>query len=192
MRAFLMLAAVTLTTAAAHAATSTTTGTFTGSALAYDPATDFSPFTGYSPPSQLGGFNGLITLSGFDTALGTLNSITISEQADTSLEFTQADPFGTSELLNASVFTSGVSPFGDHDIDLPYTFFNPSTIPFHTFDTGVQYNDSGPGTPFTDTTPTDFTPFLTKTIYVPVLGYVTQGPSTGSYLGQPRRRSATP
>ena len=165
-----------------QAATVSTTDSFTGSALIYDPATDYSPGTGYSPPSQLGGYDGLLTLKGFNTALGTLNSVSIDETIQSSVEFQQAYAFGSSIVINASVFAEGQSPYGGFGFNLPYTFSIPSTVPGNTYDTGTQYSNATSAT-YSNNFPLTFSPFLGGNIYVPVLGYVIFGSSTGSFLG---------
>lgn len=171
------------------ASTITTTDSFTGSALIYDPATDYSPATGYSPPGNLGGYDGLLTLQGFDTALGTLNSISLTESVETSLQFQQAVAYGTSIEINAHPYITGQTPYGSAGFAIPYTFFIANTVPFYTtvpyqtYDTGVQNKSGGPST-YTNNLAATFGPFLNQDIYVPVLGYVVWDTgSTGSYLG---------
>ncbi len=168
---------------AAHAATMTTTATFSGNALIYDPATDYSPGTGYSPPTQLGGYDGLLTLQGFNTALGTLNSVSLTESLTSSLEFKQAFPYGDSEELNADIYVTGQTPYGGVGFFVPYSFSLTNTVPHQTYDTGVQYVTSPAGPPYINIFPSTFTPFLNGNVYVPVLGYVGLQPSTGSFLG---------
>lgn len=167
---------------AAHAAVMTTTATFSGQALIYDPTTDYSPATGYSPPTHLGGYDGLLTLQGFNTALGTLNSVSLTENVTTSLEFQQAYAFGSSIVINADVYVTGQTPYGSMGPLVPYTFSIANTVAGQTYDTGTQQVISPAGS-YTNIFASTFTPFLNGDVYVPVLGYVIFGPSTGSYLG---------
>ena len=127
------------------AATVSFTGSFTGSALMYNPATDLSPSNGYNPPGNLGGYDGLITLNGFNTTLGTLNSVTLTTLASGSLEFKDAiNSFGaTTNTLNATLFMSGESPFGGLNTSLPFTFTSSGHAPGAVFDTGVKMAVSG-------------------------------------------------
>jgi len=164
------------------ASTISTTDSFTGSALIYDPATDYSPATGYSPPGSLGGYDGLLTLHGFDTALGTLNSVSLTDSVETSLQFQQAYAFDTYLEINAHPYITGQTPYGSSGFGIPYTFFIADTVPFHTYDTGVQYKNAGHGT-YANNFPRTFGTFLSPDIYVPVLGYVVFDASHGSYLG---------
>jgi hypothetical protein len=166
------------------AATVSTTDSFTGVAFMYDPATDYSPATGYSPPTHLGGYDGLLTLAGFNTALGTLNSVSVSETVKTSLEFTDAFAFGDSIHINASVNAGGQSPYGGAGFAEHYTFDIAGTTAGHTYDTGVQFMNEVSGV-YTNNFPSTFGPFTSGVIYVPVLGYVVFGPSTGSFLTEP-------
>ncbi len=175
-------AAVLFGTGAAQAATLSTTDSFTGSALVYDPATDYSPGSGYAPPTSLGGYDGLLTLKGFNPALGTLNSVSISETIESSLEFKQAYAFGDSITINANLFVSGQDPYGGAGFGLPYTFSIAGTVAGHTYDTGTQYFNQTSGA-YVNNLALAFGPFFASKIYVPVLGYVYLGPSTGSYLG---------
>lgn len=169
--------------AGADAAVMTTSATFDGDALIYDPTTDYSPSTGYSPPAHLGGYDGLLTLQGFNTALGTLNSVSINKSLTSNLEFKQALAYGNSITINADVYVTGLTPYGGEGVFAPYTFSIANTAPFHTYDTGVQQVISPVGPPYTNIFPSTFAPFLNGTVYVPVLGYVLFGASTGSYLG---------
>jgi hypothetical protein len=164
-------------------ATVSFTGSITGSALIYDPATDYSPSTGYNPPGNLGGYDGLITLNGFNTALGTLNSVTLTTLASGSLEFTDARSNGyPTDILNATLYMSGQTPYGGATASLPFTFTSSGHGFLFVFDTGVQNGSTGPSS-YTNNLSTTFTPFYATTFYVPVLSYVytTIGTNT-SYL----------
>jgi hypothetical protein len=165
------------------AATVSYTDSFTGNALIYDPATDYSPSTGYHPPGSLGGYDGLITLTGFNAALGTLNSVTLTTQGSGSIEFKDAISYGyKTDILNATLYMSGQTPYGGATVGLPFAFTSSGHGSFVKFDTGVQNGSSGPSS-YTNNFPTTFAPFLANKFYVPVLAYVytTVGTNT-SYL----------
>src|SRR5947209_5893381 len=119
----LMIAFLSLAAQSSSAAVISFSGSVTAPALIYDPATDYSPGTGYNPPGSLGGYDGLITLQGFDTTLGTLNSVTLTTAGQASLEFTQAYSFNaSSNTINAVLYMSGQTPYGAAGFNLFYTF----------------------------------------------------------------------
>ncbi|WP_294541107.1 PEP-CTERM sorting domain-containing protein [uncultured Rhodoblastus sp.] len=180
-RAF-MIGALLLVSSPCFAATVSFTGSVTGNALIYDPATDYSPATGYSPPGNLGGYDALITLSGFNAALGALNSVTLTTLVSGSLEFKQAyNIYGApTNILNAVLYISGGTPYGGMGAGLPFTFSSSGNPSF--FDTGVQTSSSGPSS-YTNNLSTTFGPFFVNTIYVPVLAYVYLLPGNTSYIG---------
>jgi hypothetical protein len=182
MRQISLMVIMAFIASSSLAATTSTSGSFTGSALIYDPATDYSPATGYSPPGSLGGYDGLLTLHGFNTALGTLNSVSLTDSVETSLQFQQAYAFDTYLEIHAHLYITGQSPYGSSGFGIPYTFAIATTVPGQIYDTGVQFKNAGPGT-YTNNLPATFGPFLNADIYVPVLGYVLFDASHGSYLG---------
>ena len=168
---------------ASYAANISFTGSFTGDAFIYDPATDYSPGTGYNPPGSLGGYDGLITLHGFNTALGVLNSVTLTTQVSGSLEFKDARSFGyATDIINAVLYTSGGTPYGGFGAGLPFTFSSPGHGDGVVFDTGVQHGSYGPSS-YTNNYSTTFAPFYANVFYVPVLAYAytTSGTNT-SYI----------
>lgn len=171
LRAF-MIGALLLASNPSFAATVSFTGSFTGNALMYNPATDYSPSTGYSPPGNLGGYDGLITLNGFNTALGTLNSVTFTTLASGSLEFKDAiNIYGaTTNTLNVTLYMSGQSPYGGLTASLPFTFTSSGHDGVTPFDTGVQNGSTGPSS-YTNNLSTTFAPFFANIFYVPVLAY---------------------
>ena len=164
------------------AATVSYTGSASGAALIYDPATDYSPSTGYSPPGSLGGYDGLIALSGFNTALGTLNSVTLTTAASGTLEFKDAYSFGyPTDIINATLYITGQTPYGGSGVGLPFTFSSPGHGSGAIFDTGSQSGSDGGS--YTNSLSGTFSPFYVSTFYVPVLAYAytTIGTNT-SYL----------
>jgi hypothetical protein len=188
LRQTLLAVALLCAATPSSAAVITSTASFTGNALVYDPATDYSPSTGYAPPGSLGGYDGLLTLHGFNSALGTLNSVSLTQSLAISLEFTQAvDIFGNGHpQINAHTYVADQSPYGSFGFANPFTFNLTNTTPYgttlQTYDTGVQFANDGPST-YTNNIPGTFAPFLAQTIYDPILGYVLLDASTGSYIG---------
>ena len=185
MPRILILPTMLLLASQAGAATLSSTQSFSGQALIYDPATDYSPSTangGYLPPTQLGGYDGLLTFSGFDTSLGTLNVVTISEHAESSLRFTDAFAiYGTPGVINVSLYVSGQDPYGSAGFSMPYTFDVPVTMYPTTYDTGFQFNSAGPAS-YSTNLPLTFGPFYDPLIYVPILAYGVLGASSASYF----------
>ena len=166
------IGALLLATNPSFAASISFTGSFTGSALIYDPTTDLSPSTGYNPPGNLGGYDGLITLNGFNAALGTLNSVTLTTVTNGSLEFKDARSNGNpTDIINAILFMTAQSPYGGLNVGLPFTFTSNGHGNLVVFDTGVQTGSSGPSS-YTNSTSSTFSPFYAATFYLPVLAYV--------------------
>jgi hypothetical protein len=188
LRHTLLVAVLLCAATPSFAAVVTSTDSFTGSALVYDPATDYSPAIGYSPPGSLGGYDGLLTLHGFNATLGTLNSVSLTRSLEISLEFKQAvDIYGLGSItLNAHSYVADQAPYGSGGFGIPFTFFIPNTLSYastlQTYDTGVQFKSAGPST-YTNNNPTTFAPFLATNIYDPVLGYILLDASLGSYIG---------
>jgi hypothetical protein len=184
MRQIVLIPITMLIASSSFASTITTTDSFTGSALIYNPATDYSPATGYSPPGNLGGYDGLLKLNGFNTALGTLNKVSLTDSVETSLQFQKAVQIYTSDNyieIHAHPYIIGQTPYGSSGFGIPYTFSIASTVYGQTYDTGVQYKNAGPST-YTNNLSTTFGPFLNTDIFVPVLGYIVFDSSHGSYL----------
>ncbi len=185
MRRILLLPTMLFMTGQAGAATLSFTQSFLGQALIYDPATDYSPSTangGYLPPSKLGGYDGLLTFSGFDTSLGTLNVVTISEHAESSMRFKDAYAiYGTPGEIHISLYATGQAPYGSVGFSMPYVFDIPVTVYPAAYDTGFRYNSAGPST-YSNNFPLTFTPFYDPLVYVPVLAYGVWEPSTASYF----------
>jgi len=171
------------------AATLSITRSFSGTALMYDPAKDYSPSTvlgGYHPPTQLGGYNGLLTFPGFDTSLGTLNQVSLTDSAVSTLEFKDAIAiYGTPGVVNTALYVTGGGPYGGSGFSMPYSFDIPVTRnsagALIGADTGVKMNAAGPST-YSNNLAITFGLFYVPTIYVPILAYGVFQASTASYL----------
>lgn len=165
-------AAILVAAGTATAATRSTSDSISGTATLYDPSTDYSPSTangGYHPPAQLGGYNGLLTLTGFNPAWGTLNSVTITTTTSLTLSLKAVENDGSpTSTINLYGYVDGQSPYGGFGNGY-YASWTQSVAPGTAFTTPPVYQTQTGS--YTNAFPSTFTPFYAPLIYVPVLAW---------------------